>query len=47
MTNKIYEIVIGYMKQYQFIQPVIGISSAGVVDEQKVNRIRRANHSEL
>ncbi len=23
------------MKQYQLIQPVIGISSAGVVDEQK------------
>lgn len=35
ITDKVYEIVTGYMKQYQLIQPVIGISSAGVVDEQK------------
>ena len=35
ITDKVYEIVTGYMKQYQLIQHVIGISSAGVVDEQK------------
>ncbi len=35
ITDKVYEIVTGYMKQYQLIQPVIGISLAGVVDEQK------------
>ena len=35
ITEKVYEIVTQYMEKYRLIQPVIGISTAGVVDEQK------------
>lgn len=35
ITEKVYEIVTQFMEKYRLIQPVIGISTAGVVDEQK------------